>query len=126
MTLYKVGEQRFVLSGQSVLKRTLKSFTVREIDQKIVTQRNKIAPGIPIALRPLVNQVLDPRRTLGKRLLAFAYSDRYWLVEGALQLRFEVGCFRSLPLALRIATHALWESERRWWAFEPDLVRLGH
>src|SRR6516225_10881555 len=72
-----------------------------------------------IALRPLIDEVLNPSRTLGKS----AAADR--LVERALQVRSEVGRFRPLPLALWIAAHALWELERRRRATIADFVTVG-
>jgi hypothetical protein len=53
MASYKVGEQGFIFSGQSVLERTLKGFTIGQIDPKLLTEKNEIASGIPIALREL-------------------------------------------------------------------------
>jgi hypothetical protein len=64
-----------------------------------------------ITLGPLIDEALDSSRSLGNGFLLSAATDR--LIQRALQIRSEVRRFRALPRALRIATHALCESERR-------------
>jgi hypothetical protein len=55
MASYKVGEQGFIFSRQSVLERTLKGFAVRQIDPEFLTEENQITPSIPIAFCKLID-----------------------------------------------------------------------
>jgi hypothetical protein len=110
MASYKVGEQGFVLSGQSVLEYTLKGFAIRQIDPEFLTEENQITPSIPIAFRNLVDELLNPSRTLGLNFYYFAASDRHSPVEFAFKLHLEVGRTRQ-PLALARGIAALSLSE---------------
>jgi hypothetical protein len=59
VALYKVGEQSFVLSGQSVLERTLKGIAVGESDTVFLTKDNKITPGAMVTFSKLTNERTD-------------------------------------------------------------------
>ena len=91
VALDEIGKYGFVLSGQKVLKRTFEGCTVGEIDAELFAEQNKIAPRIPITPRKLVDQLFNAGRALGNCFPVLAAAEDHRLVEGALQLRPEVG-----------------------------------
>ena len=106
MPLDEIGKDGLVLSGQKVLKRPFEGFTVGEIDAELFAEENKIAPRIPITPRKLVDQLFNAGRALGNNFPVLAAAEDHRLVEGARQLRPEVGRWRFPPLARRIAAAA--------------------
>ena len=84
----------------------MKGFAVRQIDPEFFTEKHEITPSIPIAFGKLIDELLNPSRTLGLNLYHPAASDRHRLVEFAFKLRLQVGRARR-PLALARGIAAL-------------------
>ena len=50
VALYEIGKYGLVLSGQNVLYRTFKRFSVGDIYSELFAESKKISPRIPIAV----------------------------------------------------------------------------
>ena len=105
MPLYKVGEYRFILSGQSVLERALKRFTVSEIDFELITKEDKITPSTMVTFSKLANEFTNAGRFLRHSQLLLPF----WILTGFLSsssnraLKFgaiERTVFLLIPLGL--------------------------
>ena len=61
-----------------------------QIDAKLVSKRDQVAPGMTVTFDVLGNQLLDASRRHGHRPLLFTLLELYLLVERTLERRLEI------------------------------------
>src|SRR5438034_2849510 len=95
-----------LLSGQTVGGLFRFGLAHHQIDAKLVSERDDVAPGMTIAFGKLGHQLLDAGGRHGNHPFLLTLLERYLLAERTLKQQLEVRCHRRrLALgALRIAT----------------------
>jgi hypothetical protein len=80
-----IGKYGLVLSGQHVLERAFKGFTLCQIDPELFTDKHEVAPSIAVAGGKLIDKLFDAGRTPTENAVLFALSKAHFLVERSFQ-----------------------------------------